>query len=76
MLSYFIEYLQKVSNNIGVVPKKKKPPRRRVAVCNIHPPLAEGPIPLGSEAAHMPRLPGVFSLSTWELDRKVRAHAP
>ena len=57
MLSYFIEYLQKVSNNIGVVPKKKKPPRRRVAVCNIHPPLAESPIPLGSEAAHMPRLP-------------------
>ena len=41
MLNYFIEYLQKVGNNIGVVPKKKKPPRRRVAVCNIYP-LAEG----------------------------------
>lgn len=52
MLNYFIEYLQKVSNNIGVVPKKKKPPRRGVAVCNIYP-LAEGPIPLGSESMHM-----------------------
>ena len=64
MLSYFIEYLQKVSNNIGVVPKKKMPPRRGVAVCNIYP-LAEGPIPLGSESAHMRRMPRVFSLSTW-----------
>ena len=51
----------------------------RVSIQDQHitsPPLAESPIPLGSEAAHMPRLPRVFSLSTWELDRKVRAHAP
>ena len=35
---------------------RKKTPRRGVAVCNIYP-LAEGPIPLGSEAAHMRRMP-------------------